>query len=367
MEILLSVRSETGEQWDHGGPSPVDRASPVLDASTTVNPFPSKELLVLLTESLEKARNYPDPWSSNCREAISLRYSISLDRILPGPGATLLLYHLIRGRFFKRVILPEPIFSEYARGASAANIPVIRIPPSIDLLLGAHRRIRWGISLDRLASCVGPGDLVVLVNPVNPTGQEFSLESLLALSQSLREKGGWLLIDESFQDFIDNRSSLLFSQDKEVLILRSMTKISGLPGIRAGFLVASDQMVSPLRMTLGPWSVGSLEQTLLQWSMDRRGAKEFGWDQTWKEDLRSILEEIGLDCVHGEGPMILAAPGWSPEQGVSARRLFAEQGVRIRLAEGFGPTDGAKYLRIGYEAFSRSGEFIHFLEKFCDR
>lgn len=345
--------------WDHGGPAPGERGRPSLDASTTVNPFPSPELLALLGRDLALARSYPEPWATECRERIATRHLLSPERIVTGPGATFLLYHLLGLSLVRRLLLPEPVFSEYGRAAEMAGLPVHRIPPGLDLVLSDGRPLKWGIDLERAGWEIRPGDLMVLVNPVNPTGQEFPASRLLTLSRRLGAEGGVLLVDESFQDFLDNRSSVLSRAGEDgLLVLRSLTKITGLPGIRTGFLAGPPDISGQMRATMGPWSTGLLEQAVIRWAMERENASEFGWNDQPRDRLRAGLEQLGISCLHGEGPMILTSLGISSEEARAWRLRLASQGVRIRLAEGFGPPDGARLLRIGCEAFSDPERFL---------
>ncbi len=348
--------------WDHGGPAPGERGPILLDASTTVNPFPSPELLALLKHELGKARRYPDPWAEGCREAIAVRHRLPADRIVTGGGATLLLYQFLGTEPVRRLILPEPVFSEFGRAAEKAGIPVLRIPPALDLPFSGGGALRWGIDLEGAWPRFLPGDLMVLVNPVNPTGQEFPASRLRTLARRLGEAGGTLLVDESFQDFVDNRSSLLsWAGEGGLLVLRSLTKIVGLPGIRAGFLAGPEEMAGRLRTRMGPWATGHLEEVVVRWAMERRAASGFGWDPRFRESLLEGLDRLKIPWVLGEGPMVLAGPGWSDSEGRTFRTRLASRGIRIRLAEGFGPPEGARLLRIGGEAFSDPDRFLEIL------
>ncbi len=351
--------------WDHGGPEPGDRIRLDIDASTTVNPFLSQDLRRCLEGSILESRSYPDPWATDCRKVIGGRHSLPPENIVVGPGATMLLYQLLQDEAFGRLILSEPVFSEYARGGLGTGKKILRVPPGLDLPLGNGESLRWGIDLLSLAPGVRSGDLLVLVNPVNPTGQEFREQDISKLLHTIRKEGGCLLVDESFQDFIDNRSSVLSLAGTDgLIVLRSFTKVSGLPGIRAGFLAGPEGLVSRVRARMGPWSLGQSEQRLIRWAVERRNACEFGWRESEKTRLFSSLGNLGVPCVRGEGPMILARPGWSEERARGIKSRLLEKGVRIRLAEGFGPSEGATLVRFGFEAFSRQEDFLGHLAEF---
>jgi len=358
--------------WDHGGPAPGDGRSPKIDTSTTVNPFPSNDLMTLLKRSMGKARHYPDPYSEGPRSALAKRFSLNPSGIVTGGGATVLLYTLIREGGFRRLLLFDPVFSEYEKAARRTGIPVLRIPPTVCLKFrddrGAREMpdLRWGIDPDSVAGVSpGPGDLAVIVNPVNPTGQEFSRNQIRTLSERMAMAGGSLLVDESFQDFICNRSSFLeWSGENGATVLRSLTKISGLPGIRTGFLAGRAGLMERIGSALGPWCTGIVEQTLMDWSAKQTGPANFGWREGAKSQLESDLARSGIPYLPGSGPFVFAAPGWTDTEGEVARTALLERGVRIRLGGGFGPKNGEMFVRLGFEAFHRGDDLIRALLSF---
>lgn len=350
--------------WDHGGPSPGGGDFSGIDASTTVNPFPPPALLEDLPRALREARRYPDPDAGELRKSLARRFSQEARRLATGPGATALLYALIRDRSVRRVLLFSPIFSEFAQAAESAGKPVVRIPP--DLLLSFYRMEagspvveeageRWGIDPVFPGSRgVGSGDLAVLENPVSPTGQEFSQEEVRALGHAMARAGGTLLVDESFQDFLGNRGSVLTwagVPGAGLAVLRSATKITGLPGIRTGLLAGDPEILSRIRNAFGPWSTGALETAVLAWWGAQEGPGDFGWREEVRENLSRALLDRGMAVLPGSGPFLLVRPGWREEEGMRVRARLLSRGLRIRLATGFGPPAGGGLVRLGFAAF----------------
>jgi threonine-phosphate decarboxylase len=351
--------------WDHGGPPPGEAGLPRIDASTTVNPFPSSDLAGILKKAIARARVYPDPVSGDARSSLGLKFSLDPERIVTGGGATVLLYALIRDASVRRLILFEPVFSEYERAARMAGIPVCRIPPDKVLPYsgdqdGGLSPCRWGIDPESVSGIsIVSGDLAVLVNPVNPTGQEFSSERVLKLAMALSERGGSLLVDESFQDFIDNRSSVLSAAgERGISVLRSLTKISGFPGLRTGYLAGEIGCVARIRQALGPWNTGTLEQELMIWASRRRDSSDFGWKEEAKDALHAVLRRAGIPYVPGAGPFVFIRPGWGSPEGKSAKERLWRQGIRIRLGNGFGPEEGEQFIRLGFEAFLKGEALV---------
>ena len=364
-----------GPGWDHGGWNGNPRTDmPVLDTSTTVNPFgPSFSLEEILSGIREEMSRYPVPWGRDATEAVSLRFGVPGDGLLFGPGATALLYRWVETLRPQRLVLFEPIFSEFGRAAACFGIPVLRVPP-VDVLsfkgvnLPDNLR-RWKIDLSAFRERLRPGDQAVIVNPVNPTGQELSAESLLDFWERVGVPGAGLLVDESFQDFIGNRSSVM-GPGRRIgpawTVLRSLTKITGLPGIRTGCLLTDPVLSGLIRDRMGPWSTGALEQAVaIAWS--RSAEEEAGRVQALYDVRKQFLEEwteAGRGVFEGVGPFLWLHTGWGNGARDLQDRIFRETGVYLRIGNGFGPGGGENFLRVGFMAFR---EPVKVMETLLDR
>jgi L-threonine-O-3-phosphate decarboxylase len=98
-------------------------------------------------------------------------------------------------------------------------------------------------------------DVLVLVNPNNPTGRLFAPEVLLQWHAELAKKGGWLVVDEAFMDATPQHSLAAHAGLPGLVVLRSLGKFFGLAGMRAGVVLAWPELLNDLREKLGPWSV----------------------------------------------------------------------------------------------------------------
>ncbi|WED28722.1 aminotransferase class I/II-fold pyridoxal phosphate-dependent enzyme [Vibrio sp. DW001] len=99
-------------------------------------------------------------------------------------------------------------------------------------------------------------DVVVIINPNNPTGYQFDVDYLLTLHQALVRKNGILIVDEAFIDIHPQKSILCAINDLEnLIVLRSIGKFFGLAGARVGFLYATEPLKSNVAERLGPWAV----------------------------------------------------------------------------------------------------------------
>ena len=98
-------------------------------------------------------------------------------------------------------------------------------------------------------------DVLVVVNPNNPTGLMLSAEQLLKWHTRLARRGGWLVVDEAFMDNTPGLSLAQHSDLPGLIVLRSFGKFFGLAGVRLGFVLAEARLLNLLRNEIGPWAV----------------------------------------------------------------------------------------------------------------
>jgi cobalamin biosynthetic protein CobC len=138
------------------------------------------------------------------------------------------------------------------------------------------------------------GDIVLLINPNNPSGKLHNKAQLTNLLVEVSAQNGLLIIDEAFMDAtpehsmvpmpgIKNEAANSHNSKDRLIILRSVGKFFGLAGIRLGFVIASDDWLRPIAQTLGPWSVsGPAQYVGLQALTDTR----------WQQEQRSVLVRL---------------------------------------------------------------------------
>lgn len=228
------------------------------DFSVNVNPLgPPAWLQEKWGDYFEQLKNYPDPSAVDLRHAIAQQESIPAEQVLVGNGASELLTLLGREFAGKRVLIVEPTFSEYRMVADRNNCLVESIFLSVS--------DGWDLPLEKIKSKLAGADLVIICNPNNPTGVAYKRSKLLALLDVLEEKGITLVIDEAFYDFAHDEPSLIqqVNSSSHLIILRSLTKMYALPGLRIGYLAASEAMVQNLALHQPTWSVNALAQQIV--------------------------------------------------------------------------------------------------------
>ncbi|WEJ99705.1 MAG: pyridoxal phosphate-dependent class II aminotransferase [Candidatus Sphingomonas phytovorans] len=114
------------------------------------------------------------------------------------------------------------------------------------------------ITIDMLDAEAARGGTIILANPNNPDGRVIAPATLLAIAHALRERGGWLIVDEAFADAVPEASLLpMLTPDDPVIIFRSFGKFFGLAGLRLGFVAGPRVQLAAIRRRLGSWPVSA--------------------------------------------------------------------------------------------------------------
>ncbi len=232
----------------------------VLDFSSNCSPLPYPEgFTQYLYENIEQLHLLPEVDSYSVRTRLAERYGLDEDCFLLGSGTTQWIYSLPRILGARRAFIPLPTYADYGDASRAAGLEVQYYGPYIDgTKESAQRFLSDFESLEGRSS----GDSMVFVcNPNNPTGLFIDPDRLLDLAKSIPEVT-WI-IDEAYAPFVssDTKSSLLVRDiSPNVVVLRSFSKIYGIPGLRIGCLVAKGTIIEKLRSHERPWAVNRMAQ-----------------------------------------------------------------------------------------------------------
>ncbi len=109
------------------------------------------------------------------------------------------------------------------------------------------------IEADQINTHIDQLEVLLLVNPNNPTAQRFDEQQLLTWHQRLQQRGGWLIVDEAFLDCTPQHSIARHSHLPGLIVLRSVGKFFALAGARIGFVCATEEILQPLAELIGPW------------------------------------------------------------------------------------------------------------------
>lgn len=229
----------------------------LIDFSSNINPLGYPDgLKEFMFSEFDNVKAYPDIKYRELRASIANYLGVNSDNIVPGNGAMEIIDGVLKR--FDRCIIPYPSFIEYELRAVANECKTQFIPPRDDLSLN-FREMYNAISKTTENTCV------ILGNPNNPTGYVLSLEDIKKLHSHCKEHKATLILDEAFFEFADldyNTVDLAIDVDFEnIIIVRAATKFFGLPGIRLGYGIMSEENVINLNDSLNPWSINSFAES----------------------------------------------------------------------------------------------------------
>ena len=211
----------------------------VLDFSANTNPRIPDGIEAVYRTALADARSYPDDDYPDFRAAAAHYGDCHPEQVVPTPGglAAIRLTVATTVEPGDSVLVPYPSFGEYARevrlqGATSAFVP------AADLLTA------------------DPADhaLAVVCQPNNPTGAAYDVAELHEFAERCRMADTPLLVDEAFLGFTPLET---MAGTPGVVVARSLTKLFGLPGLRAGFAVADGELYDRLAVARRAWNLGT--------------------------------------------------------------------------------------------------------------
>jgi histidinol-phosphate/aromatic aminotransferase/cobyric acid decarboxylase-like protein len=258
------------------------RAAEIVDFCFIANPYyPTPEMLAALAESLPALiKSYPSSNPATAQRALAEVLGVDPDDLIVGNGATGLIA-LINEALVDRIGVPVPTFGEYIeklRDPAAAVLYALRADREFQLDLGEYLAWARGRHLRAL----------LVINPGNPTGQLHSLDEMVGCLEAARDLD-LVIVDESFIDFAgDPIPTLLPLAERfpNLLIVRSMSKHYGVPGLRLGFCYSRNrEMLDRLRRLVPTWHLNSLAEYFLTLLPSNEAA--------YRESLARVTADVG--------------------------------------------------------------------------
>jgi histidinol-phosphate/aromatic aminotransferase/cobyric acid decarboxylase-like protein len=232
----------------------IERRHEVINADVLDAWFPpSPDVLRALRADLGwLLRTSPPVSAEGLVKTIARGRGLPCDTILPAAGSSDLIFLALRHWLTpaSRVLLVDPAYGEYAHVLE--RVIGCRVER-----FSLRREDNYDLNLELLARRIQKGfDLVILVNPNNPTGRfvpRLALESLLN-SVPIRAR---VWIDEAYIDYVGAGESLenFAAASQNVVVCKSMSKVYALSGVRAAYLCAPPKIVAELRPLTPPWAV----------------------------------------------------------------------------------------------------------------
>ncbi|MBK1693730.1 threonine-phosphate decarboxylase [Chromatium weissei] len=256
-----------------------------LDLSTGINPqsWSVPALPLAVWQRL--------PEDDDGLENAAARYYGAAENPVPLAGSQAAIQILPTLRPCSRVGVPAIGYQEHAHAWRRAGHQVIELSdddlldksPRPPLLKGEEEKPpleKGGLGGFETKGILEQLDVLIVINPNNPSGHRWSVATLLDWQQRLAARGGWLIVDEAFMDTTPDDSLIPHLPRSGLIVLRSLGKFFGLAGARVGFLFADKRLRSQVAAQLGPWTVAGASRWVATQALS---------DTAWQTTARHAL------------------------------------------------------------------------------
>lgn len=331
----------------------------IIKLASNENPLgASPKALSAIREHLDEAYLYPDDWGFSLRRALATRHSVQENQIVLGAGSCELIEMTVLtfAGPEDEVISSKYGFAIFAKATQVVGARNIIVPAREDL---AH-------DLSAMAEAVTERTkLGFIANPNNPTGTMSTRDEVESFMNAVPQRI-IVVFDEAYYDFVQ-RDDYPESMDylragRNVVILRTFSKISGLAGLRIGYAIAKPELAEGMNRARKPFNTTRLAQVAALAALDDREhlKKTVETNRSSREFLYGELSKLGMKFYPSEANFVLI------DLKKNAQEVFdglLREGVVVRPLQGY---DLPNCIRVSVGKLEHMKVFLEALERILD-
>ena len=332
-----------------------DFSNVMLQANFSSNVWYGADVELLKTHLFQKFASltrYPEPDAASLKQQLASFYGILSENLLVTNGSITAFYLIAQTWAGAQSTILIPSFAEYE-----------------DACTLYEHRIRYVSNEEPLLKLPLAGQtLCWICNPNNPDGRLWSRAEMVALLQAYPET--FFVVDQAYVEFVESEG--LIPADVQtypnLLLVRSISKVHKIPGLRIGYLVASPEIIARLQSYLIPWSVNALALEAGEYVLQHPESFVLPLSK-WHHDtavLQAALAEFsGLDVFPTKTTFFLVRL----KKGCAAelkRFLLDEYKILIRDASNFRALDET-YFRLSAQSPEANRHLLHALRAWFER
>ncbi len=317
-------------------PGEQPRHQRLVKLNTNEAPYPPspRVLAAIRATDGEALRRYPDPESTEVRQAMADYYGLAAEQVFVGNGSDEVLAHVFQGllKQDQPLLFPDISYSFYPVWCDLYGVAFEQIPLGEDFAVdvSAYQRPNGGI---------------ILPNPNAPTGMVLELADIRRLLDSNPDRV--VVIDEAYIDFGGDSAVALIADYDNLLVVQTVSKSRALAGLRVGMAFGQAHLIDGLQRIKNSFNSYPLDAVAQRAVIASLADEDWFQDSRRKviasrERLHRGLEALGFTVLPSTANFVLATPG----PGRDARAIFLalrEQGIIVRY---FDQPRIADYLRI---------------------
>lgn len=340
----------------HGGRYSVNGIDhDTIDFSSNITPLGTpKSVRRAISQSIDSIAEYPDADPPALLSDLGEYTGLPADNLVTGNGAVEIIYNFCHAFFSPktRILIPVPTFSEYE---AASRLYTTRI--------SHFETMNLSDSIDEFLAKIPDRGCVFLCNPNNPTGSLLSKDDVLSVVRRAGQASSLVLLDECFIEMTEFGESVMgcIREHENLVVLRSLTKAFGMPGIRIGYAAAPARIVETLRRIRVPWGVNSLAQAAARAALadTLHLVKSRKIVQRESAYLRRNISRLeGFECLESSANFMLIRT--TRDSGMLQRILLA-RGILVRDCSSFLGLN-SHYIRIAVRSHADNRKLVLALE-----
>jgi len=322
-----------------------------IKLASNENPLgPSPKAVAAMKKVLDDQNRYPDGSGYYLSQALAKKYDIGLSQIILGNGSNELIELAVRTyvQSGDEVISADPSFVVYKMITQAAGGTNVIVP---------CRELRH--DLDAMADRITQKTKIIFIcNPNNPTGTMNTVTEMNRFLERVPEQV-LVVLDEAYFEYVTHAEYPdgldYLNAGKNVLVLRTFSKIYGLAGLRIGYGMTKPEIAETMNKVRQPFNTNAPAQVgALAALGDRKHVeKSVAINNEGKQFLYQSFGQFGIKYVPTETNFIFFETAL---EGKAVYAALLKQGVIIRPM-------GPKYLRVTIGLPEENKRFIVELEK----
>ena len=323
------------------------RPEQIIKLASNENPLgPSPAAMQAMRETLERSHFYPDGGGYYLREAIAKKHGLEIDNVILGNGSNEIIEFI--GHAFLRpgdeVIAAKHAFVVYTLMATLMGAKTVEVDDP-----------NFIHDLPAMAAAITPRTRQIFVaNPNNPTGTIVSQAEIDAFMKLVPDRVT-VVFDEAYYEFLDHPPDTLkfVREGRNVVVLRTFSKIQGLANLRIGYGLASKELIDILQKTRQPFNVNGIAQ-----AGALAGLADVAHQQRTKQvtdEGRAFLQKefaaLGLEYVPSYANFVLVNVG----DGKAVFDALLRRGLIVRPMAGYKLPD---WVRVSVGTMTQNRAFI---------
>lgn len=353
-ERVRSIQSRYGGYW---------RYPRLIDFCYLVNPyFPPQRLMNEIKANFETLlTQYPSGMKVNSLLA-ARNFGIRQEHVLVGNGAAELIKCLmtyIEGK----IGFIRPTFEEYLNRWDVER-SVYFEPEDEGLCYTADDLMAYFDGKEISA--------LILINPDNPSGNYIEKRDVLRLVTWCEERSIRLILDESFVDFAEEKNAALLCEEilevsEKLVIIKSISKSYGVPGIRLGILASADEeLIAFMKKEVPIWNINSFGEFYMQIAEKYRKDYEISLSRI-KKARRIFVQELSrnpaLRVFSSQANYIMAEIVNGMSSSELTERLLIGHNLLIKDLSSKVRRDGRQFIRLAVRNETDNGILLTALQE----